>query len=189
MALLDPRSTPDVDRHKHALCCDWVPGDGAHLVVARCQIPIVFVAAIASLAKLSQLCREYGINDVYLATDSQDPSDIARVEALIYGGANGPVIVHTFPQTLTHTSLEDRVHLGSNPPFLRVPSKLVAMVEMWLCTEAAVFVGTWPSTFSALIVAQRVVHYAHRLETQNNSFWASSFHQADAPATFFWGVD
>ena len=44
---------------------------------------------------------------------------------------------------------------GSLPPACARAPELVPSVELLLCARAAAFVGTWPSTFSATVVAQR----------------------------------
>lgn len=51
-----------------------------------------------------------------------------------------------------------------------------AQVELLLCARAAIFVGTWPSTFSATIVAQRD---ARGLPRNTTAFFG--FAPGDAP--------
>ena len=119
------------------------------------------------LDTISQLCERHGLNKVYLATNTRDIAEVKLIEDRVYAGRHGPVLLYTFPHEAIAGKRKDGFNTNSGTFLSHFPQSgagvgavsqhLVPVVEMLVCAKAKVFVGSWPSTFTALIVAQRKV--------------------------------
>ena len=88
---------------------------------------------------LRLLMARHGLREVLLATNEQDAAELDRLRSLV------PFRRWSPPTTL--------------------PPELIPLVELLLCREAEAFIGTFPSTFSTTILAQRDVRGANRSTT------------------------
>ena len=84
---------------------------------------------------LRLLMARHGLREVLLATNEQDAAELDRLRSLV------PFRRWSPPTTL--------------------PPELIPLVELLLCREAEAFIGTFPSTFSTTILAQRDVRGAN----------------------------
>lgn len=92
-------------------------------------------AAEQVASTLSVALAEHGLSHLYLATNSIDDAELARLAELVPYRRYSP-------------------HSAPDGELARRPEWLPA-VELLLCANAAAFVGTLPSTFSASALVQR----------------------------------
>ena len=113
------------------------------------------VDEVAAAVRAAQA--RHGVQRVLLATNSRDAAELRRLRTLV-----------------PYERWEPTARMRARAP------ELVPSVELLLCARATAFVGTWPSTFSATVVAQR----DGRLLPRNTTHFFG-FPPDDAP----WDID
>jgi hypothetical protein len=88
------------------------------------------VDEVAAAVRTAQA--RHGVRRLLLATNSRDAAELRELRTLV-----------------PFERWEPTARMRARAP------ELVPSVELLLCARAAAFVGTWPSTFSATVVAQR----------------------------------
>ena len=150
-----------------------------HSLLCRCQYLMHAVGSLKyslSTGTIMKLCTLHNLRFVYLATNTRERADVFTIEQHLYEGVNGPIVVRTFPHERTHQAHRTGPEL---------PAHIVPIVELLICSHAAVFVGTWPSTYSALVFQQRTVCSASATPASPQLGRPTR----DVGDTYFWGVD